>query len=107
MRDENRDRSLDNGLFQQPARQFRFTRPVVYVSRDVGTGGLLIVERPSVEEVFAALDAAQLPDDFLGEADRDQRPPDVRPRLTTLVLGKRHDIHPPGRYEHLQLHRRR
>ena len=65
-------------------RQFRFNRPVVYVSRDAETGGLLIVERPSVEEVFAALDAAQLPVDFLGEADRNRRPPEVRHSLDDL-----------------------
>jgi hypothetical protein len=44
----------------------------------------LIVERPSIEEVFAALDAAQLPVDFLGEADRDRRPPEARHSLDDL-----------------------
>jgi virulence-associated protein VagC len=34
-----------------------------------------------LDEVFAALDAAQIPADFMSDADRDRRPPQVRPEL--------------------------
>lgn len=32
----------------------------------------------SWNEILAALDAAQIPDDFLSESERDMRPPQVR-----------------------------
>jgi hypothetical protein len=35
--------------------------------------------------VFAALDAAKIPDDFLSEEERDRRPPEHRPALDALV----------------------
>lgn len=41
-------------------------------------------EVPSWNEVFAALDAAKLPDDFMSEADRDRRPVEDRPALNQL-----------------------
>lgn len=91
-------------------RQFRFNRPVVYVSRDRETAGLLIFERPRIEEVFAALDAARLLVDFLGEAGKligtASRLRSVT-RWTTLVLRRKHDAHPPGRHEHLRLRHRK
>jgi hypothetical protein len=34
-----------------------------------------------VDEVFAALDAAKIPHDFMSGADRDRRPPEDRPEL--------------------------
>jgi len=48
------------------------------------TGDVILSEIPPLAEVFAALDAAQLPDDFLGEADRDRRPAQQRPALDEL-----------------------
>ncbi len=39
---------------------------------------------PPLEDVFAALDVAQLPADFLSEADRDQQPAQDRPDLASL-----------------------
>ena len=38
-----------------------------------------------IEEVFAALDAAKFPEDFLSEADRDRRPPEDRPELNLAI----------------------
>jgi hypothetical protein len=35
--------------------------------------------KSDLEEVFAALDAANIPSDFLSEVDRDRRPPQERP----------------------------
>jgi len=35
-------------------------------------------------DVFAALDAATLPENFMGEADRDRRPAGHRPALDQL-----------------------
>jgi len=40
-------------------------------------------------EVFAALDAADVPDDFLSKADRDGRPPARRPALEALLAEDR------------------
>jgi hypothetical protein len=39
----------------------------------------------SWDEIFAALDAADpFPEDFLSEAERDMRPPQVRPAIEEL-----------------------
>lgn len=38
----------------------------------------------SWDEVFAELDAAQIPDDFLSESERDLRPPQARPAIEAL-----------------------
>lgn len=40
--------------------------------------------KPSLAKVFTALDAAQLPKDFMDEADRDRRPAEERPALKRL-----------------------
>jgi antitoxin VapB len=59
--------------------EFRFKTDEVYVRRDPQSGDLILSESPakkSWKEIFAALDAAGVPDDFL--ADRDTRPPQKR-----------------------------
>lgn len=58
--------------------EFRFKTDEVYVRRDPQTGDLILSESPvkTWKEIFAALDAAGVPDDFL--ADRDTRPPQKR-----------------------------
>ena len=58
--------------------EFRFTKDEVYVRRDPQSGDLILSESPtkSWKEIFAALDEAGVPDDFL--ADRDTRPPQKR-----------------------------
>ncbi len=51
---------------------FRFRSSVVSIRRDAKTGDVILSEVPPLAEVFAALDAAPLPADFLSEADRDE-----------------------------------
>ncbi len=51
--------------------EFRFNADEVYVRRDVQTGDLILSQSPSSwDEIFAALDAAQFPPEFM--ADRKQ-----------------------------------
>jgi antitoxin VapB len=63
--------------------EFRFKTDEVYVRRDPQSGGLILSESPvktkTWREIFAALDAAGVPDDFL--KDRDLRPPQERDTL--------------------------
>jgi antitoxin VapB len=57
--------------------EFRFSTPEVYVRRDAQSGDLILSEAPGDwDEVFAALDVAGIPDDFLSE--RAQGTPQVR-----------------------------
>ncbi len=61
--------------------EYRFTQKEVYIRRDAQTGDIILSQKKpkSWEEVFAALDAAEIPDDFL--ADRGDDPPPVRDEL--------------------------
>ena len=63
---------------------YRFRSSVVSIRRDSQTGDVILSEVPPLAEVFAALDAAQLPQDFLSEADRDRRTAEDRPALDRL-----------------------
>ena len=63
---------------------FRFRSSEVSIRRDPNSGDVILSEVPSLVEVFAALDAATLPDDFMSEADRDRRPAEDRPALNQL-----------------------
>jgi antitoxin VapB len=63
---------------------YRFRSSVVSIRRDPQNGDVILSEVPPLADVFAALDAAQLPKDFLSEADRDGRPPEDRPALDRL-----------------------
>lgn len=63
---------------------YRFRSSVVSIRRDAQTGDVILSEVPPLADVFAALDAAQLPADFLSEADRDRRPAQDRPALDQL-----------------------
>lgn len=65
-------------------REFRFRSSEVSIRRDPKSGDLILSEVPNIEEVFATLDAAKLPDDFMSDADRDRRPPEDRPELDSL-----------------------
>jgi antitoxin VapB len=59
---------------------FRFSGKEVFIRRDERSGDLILSEAPGDwETIFAALDAAGVPDDFL--ADRDAEPPQVRESL--------------------------
>jgi antitoxin VapB len=60
--------------------KYRFTTNEVYIRRDPQSGDLILSEAPSGwDEIFAALDKAGFPEDFL--ADRSQGTPQVRKEL--------------------------
>jgi antitoxin VapB len=60
--------------------EFRFTTDEVYVRRDRRRGDLILSPvRKNWQDIFAALDAAELPENFM--EDRDQGAPDVREPL--------------------------
>lgn len=60
--------------------EYRFTSDEVYVRRDPQSGDLILSQAPaSWEEIYAALDHAGFPEDFL--ADRAQGEPEVREEL--------------------------
>jgi antitoxin VapB len=62
--------------------QFRFSRSEVYIRRDPKNGDLILSQAPaSLAEIFAALDAVGVPEDFLSAADRAQGLPQERPEL--------------------------
>ncbi len=63
---------------------YRFRSSEVSIRRNPETGEVILSEIPSLDEVFAALDAANLPEEFLSEAERDHRPPEGRPALDEL-----------------------
>jgi antitoxin VapB len=66
--------------------EFRFRSSEVSIRRDPHSGDIILSEGPGTwADVFAALDAAQVPDDFLSETERDQRPPTSRPALEELL----------------------
>jgi antitoxin VapB len=62
-------------------KEFRFRSSVISIRRDPNSGDVILSEVPNVDEVFAALDAAKIPHDFMSGADRDRRPPEDRPEL--------------------------
>jgi antitoxin VapB len=62
---------------------FRFRSSEVSIRRDPN-GNVILSEVPNLTEVFAALDAAKLPDDFMSDADRDRRPAEDRRALDQL-----------------------
>lgn len=63
-------------------REFRFRSPQVAIRRDPVNGEVILTEIPTVDEIFAALDAAKIPHDFL--ADRDHQLPQERPELDRM-----------------------
>jgi len=59
---------------------FRFQTDEVYIRRDPQTGDVILSQSPrSWPEIFAALDEAGVPDDFL--VDREQGSPQERPEF--------------------------
>ncbi|RXS94442.1 antitoxin [Silvibacterium dinghuense] len=64
--------------------EFRFRSAQVTVRRDPASGDLILSEVPDIQEVFAALDAAKIPADFLCDEDRDRQPAPEREALHTL-----------------------
>lgn len=66
-------------------REFRFHSTEVAIRRDPNTGDIILSEGPgSWSQLFAELDAVQIPNGFLSEAERDRRPPEQRPALDEL-----------------------
>jgi antitoxin VapB len=62
-----------------PILSYRFRSPEVSIRRDPVSGDVILSEGPATwAEVFAALDAANIPEDYLSEAERDMRPPERR-----------------------------
>jgi antitoxin VapB len=60
--------------------EYRFTTDEVYIRRDPQSGDLILSEAPGGwDEIFAALDKAAFPDDFL--VDRAQGTPQERDEL--------------------------
>ena len=60
--------------------EFRFSSEEVYVRRDPQSGDLILSQAPATwKEVYAALDSAGFPDDFL--EDRKQGTVDLREEL--------------------------
>lgn len=60
--------------------EYRFTSNEVFIRRDPQSGDVILSQAPgSWDEVYAALDKAAFPDDFL--ADRSQGPPQERDEL--------------------------
>jgi antitoxin VapB len=60
--------------------EYRFASEEVYIRRDPQSGDLILSEAPGDwHEIFAALDRAGIPDDFM--ADRSQGPPQQRDEL--------------------------
>jgi antitoxin VapB len=66
--------------------EYRFRSSEVSIRRDPASGDLILSEGPGTwAEVFAALDAANIPEDFMSEAERDMRPPERRVGLDDLI----------------------
>jgi antitoxin VapB len=63
---------------------YRFRSSEVSIRRDPISGDVILSEIPPLTEVFAALDAARLPQDFLSEEDSDRRSSESRPELEAL-----------------------
>ena len=60
--------------------EYRFSTDEVYIRRDPATGDVILSQAPgSWAEIFAALDAAGVPEDFL--AERNQGAPQHRENL--------------------------
>jgi antitoxin VapB len=60
--------------------EYRFATDEVYIRRDPATGDVILSQAPgNWAEIFAALDSADVPEDFL--VDRDQGMPQHRDDL--------------------------
>lgn len=51
--------------------KYRFTGKEIYTRRDERNGDLILSQRPAAtwDEIYAALDAAKIPDNFLSDRD--------------------------------------
>jgi antitoxin VapB len=59
---------------------YRFDGKEVFIRQDVETGDVILSRKPATwDDFFAALDGAEVPDDFLNKTERDQGPQDRDP----------------------------
>lgn len=66
--------------------EYRFRSSEVSIRRDPQTGDIILSEGPgSWSDIFAALDAAGVPEDFLSEGERDRRPASPRAAVDDLL----------------------
>lgn len=61
--------------------EFRFNSKEVFIRRDERTGEVILSPRLSWDEIFAELDAADIPEDFLSPEERNQGLPQEREEL--------------------------
>ena len=61
--------------------EFRFNSKEVFIRRDKKTGEVILSPRLSWKEIFAGLDAADIPEDFLSPEERNQGLPQEREEL--------------------------
>jgi antitoxin VapB len=61
--------------------EFRFNGQEVLIRRNEETGEVILSPRLTLQEIFARLDAAGVPDDFLTPEDRNQDFPQEREGL--------------------------
>ena len=64
-------------------REFRFRSAEVTIRRGTKNGEVILSEIPNIDEVFEALDEAEIPQDFLLDRERDFA--QERPALEGLV----------------------
>jgi antitoxin VapB len=70
--------------------QYRFRSSVVSIRRDPRSGDVILSEGPGAwSDVFTALDTANVPEDFLSNAERSRRPPTRRRALEELFSQER------------------
>ena len=70
--------------------QYRFRSSEVFIRRNPHTGDIILSEGPGPwSQVFAALDTADMRDDFLSEAGRDRQPSARRAALDELFTPER------------------
>jgi len=70
--------------------EYRFRSSEVSIRRNPRNGDIILSEGPGPwNRVFATLDAADVPDDFLSEADRNPQPPARRAALEELFARER------------------
>jgi antitoxin VapB len=50
--------------------EYRFSTDEVFILRAPQSGGLILCEAPSWNEIFAALDKAGIPNDFMAHRDQ-------------------------------------
>jgi antitoxin VapB len=60
---------------------FKFDAKEVWIRRDERTGEVILIPRISWDQIFARLDTADIPNDFLTPEDRNQGPSQERPEL--------------------------